>query len=1056
MSNFNQFFRNQGAKRLVEGFFSNIDSYNSKAKLTNLTWKISDENMDKPSSYFVENSLTATFKVLLEYNINYDESKTYYSEFEVPREIDGVFVIEGSYRVATNMLGNDYDCRINMTGTGRYYINFDYDRDYDINKQILKIKRTNPELGLVEKVREYKLDEIDNIRGLEREALRLTEKQSKKLQVKLDLDYKPEYISSKLIQDCMAFGDDRVKDLIVDKKIESVASGFMNYIFKANNRGNFYTTWSNIRHYWTKYGKLQDTVNVITMLCARYWKGSSSSDKGGNDPQVSPGINAMNLQSLTNKIQIHPSVAYNRSFSDLICIGATPINGNIGIQNALTVSTHITDTDVLFDCYDLKFNKITIPYLDYLNHKVCASEYVDYETNTIKPDANGMVEVKHRMKRKTVPVGEVEFIDLHPDYRLSEEVRRIPFINYTDSVRIHMGSSMLKQAIPLPFAERPLVDTGNRDELKNNVLNERFNKPKGKVKEITESNVVIELPNKDTVEIPRRTAIQSMNDVDIFMEPKVKVGQTVKEGDVITGSIGLTDETYKSGMNALVVFHAMFGLVNEDALVVSESFSKKMFSYSIIDLAFDVKSSEAVKWIAPIGTEVKSKDPVLKTYRAVRLDEINRALQEKLGGIFGGDNQLDLTEYTVENPSVVPNDISEAVVSDVFIQKNKEPRAIKGMKKPDWTYSLTSQDYIDDYLKNMDRSPVYDKFPEYIASDRLRPMILDKNERVVYTVRIRLIKRTNLVVGSKVTNRYGGKGVVSKIVPDNKMPIMVDASGKKRVCDIAMNPYSTINRKIPSVLLESSLGNIAHRIHDIVEERKNQKTKRDSILPLVQKYYPGRFDNMTLDQFIDFHNNNKIEDVYYFNVGSYSTKFTTSLVEQWSDELGVKSQSQILMPADQIADLEELKANLPADEYEKAVKDLDGKYLPTDKPLMCGYITMMELYHMPMYNSKVTSSMFGVDVNEFKDSPIMGRGKYRRTGQILGEMELSVYLARNAKEFIDQARGDSAKEDSQVFLNNLLGLGLTVTDSKGYNQGGSNLKGRLGDMKIKFRLKNQK
>ena len=58
MSNFNQFFRNQGAKRLVEGFFSNIDSYNSKAKLTNLTWKISDENMDKPSSYFVENSFT--------------------------------------------------------------------------------------------------------------------------------------------------------------------------------------------------------------------------------------------------------------------------------------------------------------------------------------------------------------------------------------------------------------------------------------------------------------------------------------------------------------------------------------------------------------------------------------------------------------------------------------------------------------------------------------------------------------------------------------------------------------------------------------------------------------------------------------------------------------------------------------------------------------------------------------------------------------------------------------------------------------------------------------
>jgi len=99
----------------------------------------------------------------------------------------------------------------------------------------------------------------------------------------------------------------------------------------------------------------------------------------------------------------------------------------------LTKSVHVTDTDILFDVYSPDFVKITIPYFDYLNKKVCASEYVDYETNTLKPDAEGMVEVKHRLKRKRVPVEEVELVDLHPDYRLSEEVRRIPFVNYTDS-----------------------------------------------------------------------------------------------------------------------------------------------------------------------------------------------------------------------------------------------------------------------------------------------------------------------------------------------------------------------------------------------------------------------------------------------------------------------------------------------------------------------------------------------------------------------------------------------------------------------------------------------
>ena len=74
--------------------------------------------------------------------------------------------------------------------------------------------------------------------------------------------------------------------------------------------------------------------------------------------------------------------------------------------------------------------KITIPYIDYLNHKVCTSEFVDYETNTIKPNKDGQVEVKYRMKRKMIPVDEVELVDLHPDYRLSGTTRRIPFVNY--------------------------------------------------------------------------------------------------------------------------------------------------------------------------------------------------------------------------------------------------------------------------------------------------------------------------------------------------------------------------------------------------------------------------------------------------------------------------------------------------------------------------------------------------------------------------------------------------------------------------------------------------
>lgn len=1054
MSNFNQYFRNTGVKIMVDKFFrqSNIDKYNPDNKITSLDYEIIEEP-PQPASYYIENGLTATHKVRINYTINEDDELKY-AEFEVPKEIDGAFIIEGAYRISTNKMNADFDCRIRMSGTGEYTVKFDYDRTYDINKKILKITRINPDLGISEKAMDIHFDDIDKtLETDKKDILKLTERQSKKLMIKLDLDYKPEYITQKLIQDCMAFGDDRLKDLIIDKTIESVPNGFMKYLFRDNNRRNYYSACRRINSYFTKYGRIQDQVTAITTLCFRYFKGAKDISTAETGIQVPPGVNSINLEAISNKIVIPDSIAYNTTFSDLIDIADTPINNNTNLQNSLTVSCHITDDDILFDVYDKNFMRITIPYIDYLNHKVCASEFVDYETNTIKPNKDGQVEVKYRMKRRMVPVEEIELIDLHPDYRLSGTTRRIPFVNYTDSVRISMGTSMLKQSIPLVNAERPLVDTGRSEELKDNILNEKFQYPEGKVKDITDDKVVIELPDGTETEILRRTAIQSINDVAVFTEPKVKIGQKVKQGDIITGAVGHTLDTYKSGVNALVLFHAYHGLVNEDALVISESFANRIASYSIIDLMINVKNISAIKWIAPIGTKVKSKDPVVTLYKAVRLDAINAALQEKLGGLFGEGR--DLTEYTIEDHLKVPNNIDEAWVSDVMVQEMKNPKIPKSVKAPDYSFAHTSQDVINEYEKNKDRKVIYDKFPEYVAADTLDPINMDPDAyKIVYTVRIRLIKRTIGMIGSKITSRYGGKGVVSCVKPDEQMPIMVDKFGNKTRVEVVMNPYSTINRKIPSVLMEFALGNIAHRLHDLVDEYKKTKTGQKKIKPLLEKYYPGRFDSLTTEEIIDRHNSSPIEEMYYFNVGCFSTKFTPELVNEWSDELGVESQSKILMPENELTDLDELKENLDPEEYEQVVKNITGKFIEVDKPLMTGYMCLEELYHIPSYSNKVTTSLYGVDVNPRRDEPILGRGRYRLTGQKIDEMSLSVLLSRNAKKFIESTRKDTATEDNQLFLNNLLGLGLTVVDDKGFNQGGSSLKKELNDLKVKFRRKN--
>lgn len=409
MSNFNEYFRNKGCKTIVDRFFNNTDIYNPKVKITSLTFSFV-EQPPYPASYYIENSLTASHKVRLEYTTN-DSDEVKYSTFEVPMEVDGAFIIEGAYRIATNKLGSDYDCRIKMSETMGYVINFDFDRKYDINKRVLKIKKVNPELGISDKNIEIPFDNIDSLGADQREMLKLSERQQKKFMIKLDLDYKPEYISQRLIQDCLNFGDDRAKDLIIDKTIESVPEGFMQYIFRSNNGRNYFSARSRITAYFTKYSKIQEEITAITTLAFRYFKGSSDS-KGDTGLQVPPGVNAVNLESLSSKITIPDSVAFNTTYTDLIDLADTPINNNVNLQNSLTVSTHITDDKVLFDVYDKNFQKITIEYIDYLNSKVCASEYVDYDNLQLKPNFDNMVEVKYRMKRKMVPVEEIDLVDL--------------------------------------------------------------------------------------------------------------------------------------------------------------------------------------------------------------------------------------------------------------------------------------------------------------------------------------------------------------------------------------------------------------------------------------------------------------------------------------------------------------------------------------------------------------------------------------------------------------------------------------------------------------------
>ncbi len=249
--------------------------------------------------------------------------------------------------------------------------------------------------------------------------------------------------------------------------------------------------------------------------------------------------------------------------------------------------------------------------------------------------------------------------------------------------------------------------------------------------------------------------------------------------------------------------------------------------------------------------------------------------------------------------------------------------------------------------------------------------------------------------------------------------------------------------------MECFLGNVAVRIHDLVEQYKKTATGRKKIMPMITKYYPKRYDNLDVDEFIKIHNNKPLEEVYYFNVGCFSS-YTPEKIQKMMEELDVPSSSKVLMPETELTDLEELKKELDPEEYEKVVKNMEGKYKEVGKPLMAGYVHMEELYHIPSYSGKVTSDMI---TSTRSATPIAPRGAIRTTGQKIGELELSALISRGAFKYIRSYRGVKEREQNQRFVDNLLSLGLMIVDPNGYPIGGSALKTRVENMKKKYGAK---
>ena len=110
------------------------------------------------------------------------------------------------------------------------------------------------------------------------------------------------------------------------------------------------------------------------------------------------------------------------------------------------------------------------------------------------------------------------------------------------------------------------------------------------------------------------------------------------------------------------------------------------------------------------------------------------------------------------------------------------------------------------------------------ARDYLDPNYRWKDNDSIFNnmiMEITVMRDVPLNIGYKISGRYGNKGVISTIVPDEEMPML--ENGKH--VEVIFNALGVINRLNSAQLFEVSIKFISNRIVERLKELKTREEK---------------------------------------------------------------------------------------------------------------------------------------------------------------------------------------------------------------------------------------
>ncbi len=265
-------------------------------------------------------------------------------------------------------------------------------------------------------------------------------------------------------------------------------------------------------------------------------------------------------------------------------------------------------------------------------------------------------------------------------------------------------------------------------------------------------------------------AASAMRQISVLKEPELPLLQTGYEKMASSEP----EEPWRFGVNLLTAYMAYKGLNFEDAVVVSETGARKLTSVKLHCL--DVRTPNLPR---PDGSTVN-----LSLSPHVFQHEFQQS-SLSAGGIIP------------KGAYVRPGDVLVGF-ADHELMHLCGPPSVSGALEPEtpwrWDYSFRVPHGVCGEIKELEVLVTGNgPFPPGTKIAR-------------FTIE----EERALEIGDKLSNRHGGKGVVSAIVADDQMPCFIDASGQHRPTEIILNPLGVLARLNVGQLYELHAGWMLH------------------------------------------------------------------------------------------------------------------------------------------------------------------------------------------------------------------------------------------------------